>query len=327
VSFYENIKNINRAVARNVFYAARWLISHLPYPLFSILTNILIILGRPFLINKRIIAMESLQIAFGREKTQEELQLIAKNCFNNFARGMIDLIYFIDRPKEIEAKVTISGKEYLDQALSGGKGAIIVSAHFGDFILMYLRIILAGYKINVIMRRTRDKEFEQYISDFRQENEIKTIYDLPPRKCVQESLQALRRNELLFILLDQNYGGDSRVFVDFFGHKAATAAGPVVFANRTDSPILPMFILGKGGLEHKIIIDPPIELEQGEESQAFLIRNVAKISKIIEKYVRLYPHEWGGWMHKRWKSRTVDEQRIVDILKAQCLSLNSPFPF
>ena len=311
MTFQSHIKQFERAVGRFVLIGMRAIIRRLPYSIFQLLTFVFTMIAWPVLAKKRRIATESLKIAYGHAKSPAEISQIASACFKNFGRGMIDLIYFIDHSQKIVENISISGKENLEQALAKGNGAIIVSAHFGNFILMYTRILKEGYKTNVIMRRTRDEVFEKYISGFRDEQGLQTIYDLPARKCVQQSLKALRSNEVLFILLDQSYGSDGRVFVDFFGKQAATATGPVVFSNRTGAPILPMFIRRERGLKSQITIQPPISLEEGE-GQDIVVRNVAKISKIIEAQIRLYPHEWGGWMHKRWKSRTIEEQTIID---------------
>ncbi len=62
-----------------------------------------------------------------------------------------------------------------------------------------------------------------------------------------------------------------------------------------------MFIMGDGQGGHKIVIEPEIEQVRSDDEQADMGANVYCANKIIEKYVRLYPHEWGGWMHKRWK--------------------------
>lgn len=316
MSFKENLKQAQRATGRYALIVIRGLVSRMPYDVYKSISGFLMFAGRPLLLKKKRIAMESLRIAYGNEKSEAELTEIANSCFENFGRGMVDLIYFIDRPDLIKEKVSFQGKEHLDAALTQGKGAILVSAHFGSFIMMYYRMVLEGYKTNVIMRRVRDAEFEKYISNFRQERGIQTIYDLPARKCVVDCIKALRNNEILFILIDQNYGSDGRVFVDFFGHDAATAAGPVVFGNRTGAPVLPTFIMKDDTLDaadrHKIVIDPPVLMETSGDEKQSVIHNVARLTKIIEKYVRLYPHEWGGWMHKRWKSRKVEEQAKID---------------
>ena len=314
------IKIIERALARNMFFALRWLISRMPYPIFRIFAFFFSLLGQVFMHKKRKLALENLKKAYGEEKSSEEFLQISKDCFNYFGKGMVDLLYLLDRPKEIIENVKIEGKEILDEALAKGNGVVFVSGHFGSFILMYLRMILEGYKINIIMRRTRDSAFEKHISSFRQEKGMHTIYALPPRPCVQKSLKALRHNEILFILLDQNFGGEGRLFVDFFGQKAATAAGPVVFASRTKSPILSIFIMKdqetivpKGQLSrNKIVIHPEIVLDEYEDKDEKIYKNVQKITKVIEQQVRKVPSEWGGWMHKRWKSKTVQEQEKID---------------
>ena len=317
MSFRENIKKFNRAAARNTFYVLRWIIARLPYGLYKVLAHFFMALSYPLLNKKRKIALENLRVAFGNERSPEEIEQIFIRCYKHFARGMIDLIYFIDRPQEINEKVKIVGQENLDNVLKTGKGAILVSAHYGSFILMYLKTVLAGYKTNVIMRRVRDEKWEEYISKFRKEQGVGTIYDLPPRQCVQQCIRALRNNEVLYILLDQNYGGDGRVFVDFFGEPAATATGPVIFSIRTGAPILPVFIMHDEADRHKLVIEPPFQLEHFDDDQQMIVANIARLTKLIEQHVRERPHEWGGWMHKRWKSRTIEEQKVLDFLKEE----------
>jgi len=317
MSTRDSFKKFNRACARNTFYVLRWIIARLPYSVYRAVASVFVFLGYPLLNKKKKIALQNLQMAYGNEKSEEEIKAIYKECYRNFAFGMIDLIYFIDRPKEISDKVEIVGQENLDNVLKQGKGAIMLSAHYGSFILMYLKSVLAGYQTNVIMRRVHDPKWEEYISNFRQERGIKTIYDLPPRQCVQSCLRALRNNEVLYILLDQNYGGDGRIFVEFFGEKAATATGPVVFSSRTGAPILPIFIMGDGKQRHKLVIEPPITLDFYDDDQEMIEKNIAKLTKVIEDKIRERPYEWGGWMHKRWKSRTLEEQRLLDMVKEQ----------
>jgi KDO2-lipid IV(A) lauroyltransferase len=123
---------------------------------------------------------------------------------------------------------------------------------------------------------------------------------------VNNSIRVLRDNQLLFIPLDQNFGSGGGVFVDFFGEKAATATGPMIFHRRTGAPIVPMFIIREEGDVYRIIVEPPIVLKDLEDEQESLLVNTQKITNIIERYVRQYPQEW-GWMHRRWKSRPAVE--------------------
>ncbi len=307
MTFDDRIKIFKRSSARNGLYISTWLLTRLPYGAARAVTNILITIGFKFTIRQKKIAHESLCIAFGKEKSPKEIDTIVKDCFWNLGKGMIELIYFMSHPHMIKEKVAFEGKEHLDEALSGGHGVIAISAHFGNFPLMLLRIAQEGYKTNAIIRPTRDKEIEAYFQRQRTKLGLNTIYSHPRKQCVDASLRALRNNEFLFIPLDQNFGSDGGVFVDFFGQKAATATGPVVFAMRAKSPLLPMFIVREKDDSHKIIIEPPFSLETKGDDKEMIFVNTSRITQVIEKYVRKYPQEW-GWMHRRWKSRPPQEQ-------------------
>jgi len=206
------------------------------------------------------------------------------------------------RPQFVDSKMTIIGQENLDDAFKQKKGVIAVTAHFGNFPLMMLYFAERGYDVYCIMRHTRDPEFDKYLYKRREEKGLKSIYTQPRRESVVKSLKALRNNALLFIPVDQNFGASGGVYVDFFGKKAATAPGPAVFSERTGAPIVPMFIIRDGNDKHKIIIEKPLELEIKDGDQKTTQYNMARITAIVEKYIRKYPHEW-AWMHRRWKTQ------------------------
>ena len=302
MNLQDKLKILKRALARYGLHFSSWLLNKLPYKVVCSLANLFIALGFRLTIKQRTIAQESLEIAFGKEKSVVERHKIIRDCFENLGRGMIELIYFMEHPEMIKKQVSFEGKEYLDGALKAGRGVIAVSAHFGNFPLMLLRFAQEGYSTSAIIRPTRDQQIEKYFLQQRSKLGLKTIYSHPRRECVETTLKVLRNNELLFIPLDQNFGSNGGVFVDFFGQKAATATGPVVFALRTKSHILPMFMIRQKDNSHKIIIEPALKLEEREDDKEMILLNTAKITNVIERYIRAYPQEW-GWMHRRWKSR------------------------
>lgn len=258
-------------------------------------------LGYRLASRQRKTALESLAIAFGKEKTVREIERIAKDCFIGMAKSGIELVYLPGKPELVASRVRLERREHLEKAFSKGKGVILVSAHFGNFPLMLLRLSLEGYRAGGIMRPMKDTRVEKFFARMRDKYNIKTIYSIPRRACVVNSLRSLRDNELLFIPLDQNFGTGG-VFVDFFGRKAATATGPVVLAQRTGAAVVPCFIVREKDDSHRIIFEPPLELMQGNNDEETITLNIQKITGIIESYIRRYPAEW-GWIHRRWKSR------------------------
>jgi Kdo2-lipid IVA lauroyltransferase/acyltransferase len=249
-------------------------------------------------------ALESLTIAFGTEKTPEQIKEIARECFIRMGKAAVELFYLLERPALIKERMRIEGKHFLDEALAQKKGVILVSAHFGNFPLMLARLSLEGYSVAGIMRPMRDKRVEKIFLSRRDFFGIKTLYSQPRRKCVVDSISLLRNNVILFIPLDQNFGTGG-IFVDFFGRKAATATGPVVLAQRTGALILPAFIVRQPDNTHIIHCEKAMTVTNGEAPQETVAKNVQAITSIIETYIRRYPSEW-AWIHRRWKTQAPD---------------------
>jgi len=247
------------------------------------------------------IALDSLSIAFGKEKSTQEIEKIAKDCFTYIAKGAVELMFFFDKPQSLKSLVELQGRENLDAALARGQGVILVSAHFGNFPLLLGRLAVEGYKAGGIMKPMHDARMEKIFLKKREEYGVRTIYSQPRSTCVSNSISALRNNELLFIPIDQNFGTGG-VFVDFFGEKAATATGPVILAQRTKAALIPCFILRQPNDRHKIVFEPELKLEEGSDPQKVILVNIQRLTDIIESYIRKYPAEW-GWIHRRWKSK------------------------
>jgi len=305
-------KNIERVLVRWLYYFFSWLFRVLPYPFIKAISGGLLATVYFILRRMRRSAMNTLEIAFGKEKSQVELNKICKDCFYNAGRGVIELGAFTARPELIKKAFCFEGdsQENLEAALKEGHGVIGISAHFGNFPMMLLYLAQMGYPTNAIIRPSRDEIIEKDFQASRSRLGLKTVHSYPREACVSQSLKALRDKELLVVLLDQNTGSKSGVYVDFFGQKAGTATGPMIFAMRTGAPFLPIFTLRKGNSNlHSLVIEKHFYLEQKATDEETIQYNVQKLTNIIEGYIRKYPHEW-GWMHRRWKSRPQSKNSV-----------------
>ena len=267
------------------------------YGFAKILTGI----GFLAVVRQRRIALKSLSIAFGREKSAQELNKIAKDCFAFLAKSGAEMLFFTRKPQLLKNRVIMQNKHILDSALSKGRGVILVSGHFGNFPLMMLKLRLESYSVGGILRHMRDQRAERMFAKLRDSFGLRTIYSQPRKACVDTTIKALRNNEIVCIQLDQNFG-TAGVFVDFFGQKSATATGPVVFALRTKAELLPCFIIGEKDNTHRIIFEQEFDLSREDSFNKTVSVNIQRLTSIIESYIRRYPAQW-GWMHRRWKTR------------------------
>ncbi len=298
------IKKTKRALARWAYYFFLWFFSVIPYSMVKAMSNGLITIAFCIVKRMRKIAKESLTIAFGKEKSEAEIEEIIRKCFFNLGRSGIEMFVYTRKAKLITDNFSFSpgSRENLENALKDGKGVMAFSAHFGNFPLMLLYLAQCGFPTNAIIRPSRDEKIEESFEEARTRLGLKTIHSIPKEICVRKSLKALRNKELLVVLLDQNTGSKAGIYVDFFGQKAGTATGPMIFALRTGSPLIPMFTMRNGEDSHQVVVEPHFYMEQKETDEATLQFNVQKVTTIIEGYIRKYPAEW-GWMHRRWKSK------------------------
>ena len=250
---------------------------------------------------KRVIG--NLSIAFGREKDLHEIKKFAREVFFHFTLTPLETIYMAVNPLErFILKMKMNGREYLDAALANGNGVIALGAHLGSFTLLGTRLAAEGYTFNAIINDTNFPKLMERIDAHAREIGQRLFFSKPAATSVKKSLNCLRRNEILYLIADeqQRRGG---IPVPFFGQKAYTAPGPAVFSLKTGAPILPMFVLRGNGIERTLVIGRPIEIERTSDEKRDIETLTAKFTEAIEEEVRRYPSQW-AWLNRRWKLPT-----------------------
>ncbi|MDD5069341.1 MAG: lysophospholipid acyltransferase family protein [Candidatus Omnitrophica bacterium] len=252
-----------------------------------------------FLKRHRDIAIESLAVAFP-ELSKIKLRSIARDSFVCIAQSSLEIFYFRKKNNELK-NIRIEGAENLDAALKKGKGVVFVTAHFGNFPILLLKLAKQGYPVNVVLRPMRDSKTGEYIQNLCWSSGIKTILSSPRRECVNAILKALRANEIVVILMDQNFGTGG-VWVKFFGKLAATPVGPIIFALRANSALVPGYIYRESLGKHCLKIFPEQQIVSTGNKDESVLLNAVKITNLIQSWIIQFPEQW-GWIHRRWKSR------------------------
>ena len=180
-----------------------------------------------------------LTIAYGREKSESEVKEMTKEVFINLGRNATDAIRLpIIMRDGIDSMIEAKGLKYMDDALARGKGVVGLTGHLGNWELLGAWLASHGYPLNVVGAPVYDSRLDEMIVSARNSAGYKNI---TRGKATREILRALRRGELVGILMDQDTRVEG-VFVDFFGKKAHTPIGPIVLAQKTGSAVVPMFI-------------------------------------------------------------------------------------
>ncbi|MEN6372777.1 MAG: lysophospholipid acyltransferase family protein [Armatimonadota bacterium] len=250
-----------------------------------------------FLMSRRYrrVAIKNLTAAYP-EWSSEKVRATARNTCRHFAKGMLEFLHILHLPpEELDAWIDLDGKEYMDEALAKGHGVILITAHLGNWEIFARKLVLSGYKVNVIARNSDDPAMTGIANKMR---ETAGYHVLDRDNSALPAVRSLKRNEVLGILPDQNtFTG---IFVDFFGKPCATATGPAVFALRTGAPVVCGFARRDEEGRFRARIYPPITVTHTGNEKEDIHMLTQAITTAIEDEIRKDPSQW-LWLHDRWK--------------------------
>ncbi|MDD3066113.1 MAG: lysophospholipid acyltransferase family protein [Endomicrobiaceae bacterium] len=244
--------------------------------------------------------IESLTIAFP-SKNRKEILKIAKDVYRQFVITVVEFIFFRKMTgEEIKDMYEDSDFKLMEDSLKQGKGAVLLSGHFGNWELL-AKSFAQRYPTSVIVAQQSNPMVDKLMNETRTIKGFNTIYkDSLVFRAVS---RALKRNEFVAILADQDAGRQG-VFVPFFGRLASTAKGPAAFALRCGCPIIAAFAVRKPDGKYKTV---PVEIKkpEGVEEEKAIEMIMAEYSRILQKQIEEYPSYW-FWFHRRWKTKKQD---------------------
>lgn len=233
---------------------------------------------------------------FGDSLTPGDRARIRWASISNICKTMVELFKLQwMTPEEVLRETVCSTLAPLDEALAEGHGAIIVTAHYGNWEYAGALFTLHGHKLSVIARDANDPLTRDLTNQARESMGMK-VYG---RWDARMLLKALRNNEVIAILPDQ-HAKDAPVRGTFLGLPADTATGPATFALRTGAKVLPMFAVRLPDDRIEVQIHPPLEMVETGDREADILTNTQRINDVISAQIRALPDQW-LWLHNRWK--------------------------
>lgn len=266
-------------------------LKQLPWTAIEPLSQKLATFVYPFLGRRRKIALANLDLVFGDSMSLSQKEQILRQHLFWFTRSLLELGKSLSF---LSSHFAVHGQEWLKTTYAKGKGVIAVSAHMGNFPLMSLFLASRGYKVAVVAKTPRKGFLAQTIDMFPKKFGLVFIQARENREALRLSLNHLRQGGLLILLLDQN-APRHRAMINFFGYPVPTPRSPILLAQRTGAPIIPLFSICEPGLRHQLFIEPPLNVNHND-----VLTGLTHLMQIIETYVRRYPDQW-WWWHRRWK--------------------------
>lgn len=251
---------------------------------------------------------KQLKRVFGNRFSDDRIRKMAREVFLNLARNTVDAIRLKGYDAEtMDRLVRANGLEKIDQLLKKGKGLLMLTGHIGNWELLAAYIAFKGYPLHVIAAPLYDPRLDKLLVENRQHFGAKVI--ARGAGATRKILQALKKNETIGILIDQDSKTYEGVFVDFMGKEAVTPAGPVFLAMKTNTPLIPMAIHIEKDYRHVIEVGDEIALENTGDQERDLAFNAQLCSKAVEDLIFRHPTQW-IWVHNRWKTKRKEERFV-----------------
>jgi Kdo2-lipid IVA lauroyltransferase/acyltransferase len=230
--------------------------------------------------------------------TREEAERVVKQSSVRFGRMFMEVLCFPKLNQEnIGSRVAMIGQQHMVDALAHGRGAVLATAHSGNWELLGAALALYGFPIVGVAQKQTNAAMDKFINEYRTLSGMQITY----KSGVREMISLLGEGKIIGLIMDQD-AQERGVFVRFFGREASTPSGAAALARMKDAPIVPAFITENADGTHTAILHSPIRVNKTADREHDIQVTTQQLTAIIEQHVRAHPEEW-FWLHNRWKTK------------------------
>ena len=224
----------------------------------------------------------------------------ARAVYRHFGAAMIDLLWLDVRSREeIMALVQVEGRENVDAAMAPGRGALLVTAHIGNWELHGLAHGWLFGAIGMIARPLDNPALDVRLCALRARGGNTVIFK---KKALGTVLRFLHEGKGVAVLIDQNVQEKDGIFVDYFGHPAATTTVAAALALKTGCALVPTRTLLLPDGRYRLVYEKPVCFTPSGDRRADIAALTQVLTRSIESWVRETPEQW-LWLHRRWKTQ------------------------
>ena len=245
----------------------------------------------------RRLVVRNLTIAFGDEKSADEIRQLAREHFRSLGANLLCSIKMSTMAvTSIAKRVDITGFDNAKAAAASNQGLIYAICHMGCWeALAQMPAISPGVVPATLYQRLSNARLDAHIVGRRSRWGFK-LFDR--KDGFYQPLAHLRANGGLGVLADQ-HAGDGGVWCPFFGRLASTSNLAALMSLRTGAPICAIGLKTIGKARWEMSVGKPFRPQDHPDEDASKL--TARLNQFLEAVIRESPQDW-FWVHNRWKT-------------------------
>ncbi|HTL97684.1 MAG TPA: lysophospholipid acyltransferase family protein [Holophagaceae bacterium] len=230
----------------------------------------------------------------GHAVTHPEVDRLARRMVRQHARAWVDFFYFGQRPPEEALAVfgPYTGTEHLDRIIQAGTGAILLTAHAGNFELGGLPLRARGQSVHAVYKPDRFAAVERLRSGLRKQGGVIGIPVDGRGFSTLPLVKLLREGKLVGMQGDRDFSLNG-LPIPFFGREVFFPRGPWELAAMTGAPILTAFLWVDEEGRFQGSFGEPIHIRGGRgERMKEIEAGMRRYAADLEALVRRDPSQW-----------------------------------
>lgn len=241
---------------------------------------------------RRAIVRRNLELCFP-ELSAKERDALAYSHFEALGMSIIEMgwgRWAADR--KLVDITSFEGLEHLQKAVSGGRGIILLCAHFTTLEISGRVLSLNCPPFDAVYRKNRSEFITEVLRTGRERSADATI----EKRDIKKMVRSLRKGRPVWYAPDQSYNLKGSVVVPFFGVPTMHTTATSTLARLGKAVTLPYFQRRMPDGRYVLTVLPPLEDFPGDD----VIKDTMKYIHVLEEYVRTCPEQY-YWVHRKFK--------------------------
>ena len=233
----------------------------------------------------------------------ERPEQVVRAMYRGLGTGLFELIWVALHPRQRLAALARIADEIIERASRGGRGAVIATAHTGNWDLLACSAA-ERVPLTIATKRLSIRLFDWLWQGTRRRRGLSLV---EAGAIAAAAGRALARGELVAMLIDQAPERSRAVVrTEFLGAEALVDLAPAMVAMRARVPLVAVFARrqpdGTQLAELGPVLEPP-----ARPSRAWAEQAMVELTAALDRFVRAHPDQW-LWMHRRWKGVESEER-------------------